>query len=210
MDHTKIGSCAIALCLLFGFLTVLSFLYLYQMNAKLREEHIVLKNKSVDFLRADQVPAMIETSDALRVLRESQREQRASQLEHRQTISDFEKQLNELVTLGQKQQRLFQAIQQQQQQQQAAEAREAIQLSSSDEDEKKEPPNNEETLQPPPPLSQPITEESAASRPKRHARPKKTTRFSPLYETFDVEKQEAELNRKLTKRAKEEFRRSSK
>ena len=103
MENNKIGYCAIILCLLFAVCTFLSFLYLYNECSKLKEEHVQLQSRTSEFLRADQIPAMIQTSEHLQHIRETQ-------ISQQRVMTQLEKRLNDLVNLGHRNQRLYDTL----------------------------------------------------------------------------------------------------
>ena len=115
MENQQIGYCAIVLCFLFAILTILSFLYLYHLYAKVKEEQGALKVRISECIRADQVPAIIETSEPMQRLI-------SSHVEQERSLSDLEKRLAELIQLEHKQalkhQQLLNSVAVQQAQQQ--------------------------------------------------------------------------------------------
>src|SRR5579872_228221 len=106
MTNERMSYCAIVLVMLFGVLTLLSLLYLYHMCVKDKEERaaqsLKWKQSAATLLRHDQVPALIDTSQTVRQL---QSELQRAEAVHKQVVNDLEKRIDELVKLGQRQER---------------------------------------------------------------------------------------------------------
>jgi hypothetical protein len=126
----KAGYCAIVLCFLFGILTILGLLYLYHIVNRVRDEQDFLKRKSLDFVRADQIAAVVETSEPLQKIQTQQ----AQQTKH---MNDLSRRLEDLIALEHRQTKKHQELLGNlgQQQQQLQQQLQRVQNPSSDEEE---------------------------------------------------------------------------
>lgn len=106
-QQQRIGYCAILLVIVFGIVAFLSFIYLYLYCSQLKEEQNALKTRTAEFVRAEQVPAIIQQSESVLRLQDSLQQ---INLQQDKNMTSLEKRMQALLSLGQKQQQLFDAL----------------------------------------------------------------------------------------------------
>lgn len=216
MEQQRIGYCAILLVIIFGVVAFLSFMYLYLYCSQLRDEQNAIKTRTAEFVRADQVPAIIHQSESILRLQDS-----IQQINHQQSknMTNLEKRMQGLLSLGQKQQQLFDALNERRQQPlqppQPPDVSKRVMklsssLSSSDEDDQVLKRRMSEKISSDDEDQAIEKNNLSPEKPRRSSKeysneyPQQNSKEYPArkFETMSIDEQERRLTKKLARKAK--------